>query len=81
MNQSTEEVKKTMLGDEKMDNVALNIIGWRHRHRENMVIPRLFGPPEIKTNEEKMLQRIGESCPFKACLSGVIGKLEISLWT
>lgn len=43
------------------------------RYRENIVIPRTQGPVTIKTNEEKMMENVMESCPFKSFMSCVIG--------
>ena len=43
------------------------------RARENIIIPRTVGPVQIKTNEEKTMDAVLESCFFKAGMSCVLG--------
>lgn len=45
------------------------------RYRENIVIPNNLGPPKIKTNEEKMIESVVESCFFKSFMACVLGKI------
>lgn len=59
--------------EEWMDLVK-HFIGNNYRYRENIIIPKTLGPVKIKTNEEKMVEAIFESCPFKSVMSCVIGK-------
>ena len=51
-------------------------VGNKDRYRENIVIPRVFGPAHIKTKEEKLIEATMESCPFKSSVSLVLGKLN-----
>lgn len=43
------------------------------RARENIIIPRTVGPVQIKTDEEKTMDSVMESCVFKSVMSCVIG--------
>lgn len=55
-------------------NIKLKLIKvLSSRYRENIVIPRTQGPVNIRTNEEKTLDKIMESCAFKSVMSLVIG--------
>lgn len=60
---------------EKNDWEALgkHLVANHQRFRENIIIPRTFGPPQIKTNEEIMIESAVESCVFKSTMSCVIG--------
>lgn len=54
-----------------------------HRFRENIVIPNILGGAKIKTNEEKMIEGVAESCFFKsfmACVLGNITQIHFSLY-
>lgn len=44
------------------------------RYRENIIIPSNLGPVKIKTNEEKMIETIFESCFFKSFMACVLGE-------
>lgn len=44
------------------------------RFRENIIIPSNLGPVKIKTNEEKMIESVMESCFFKSFMACVLGK-------
>lgn len=46
------------------------------RYRDNIVIPSNFGPPKIKTNEEKMIESVVESCFFKSFMACVLGEFR-----
>lgn len=65
---------KMFLEKNDWNALAQHLVGDTFRYRENILIPRNFGPPTIKTNEEKMIESAVESCPFKATMSCVIGK-------
>lgn len=68
-----DESKKVFLNDAELDNIALFLIGNHRRFRDNIIIPRMLGPVEIKTNEDKRMERIGETCIFKGFSSSVMG--------
>ncbi|XP_063541392.1 mitochondrial import inner membrane translocase subunit Tim22 [Cydia strobilella] len=55
------------------ESLAKYLIGNNYRYRENILIPRFLGPPEIKSNEEKMIEAAVESCPFKSLTSCIVG--------
>lgn len=66
---------------------CFKVIGYKHlkielffRYRDNIVIPNFMGPPKIKTNEEKMIESVVESCFFKSFMACVLGKRNILLW-
>ena len=56
------------------DELAKYFLFWNHRQRENIIIPRTMGPVKIKTRDEKIVESIFESCPFKCALSCVAGE-------
>uniref|UniRef100_U5EJS0 Mitochondrial import inner membrane translocase subunit TIM22 n=1 Tax=Corethrella appendiculata TaxID=1370023 RepID=U5EJS0_9DIPT len=56
-----------------LDSVAKHFIGNNYRFRENIIIPRTYGPVQIKTNEEKMMEAAFDSCAFKSLMSCVLG--------
>lgn len=49
------------------------------RHRENIIIPNNLGPVKIKTNEEKMVESVLDSCFFKSFMACVLGMFLFSL--
>lgn len=49
------------------------LMGEKKKPRDNILIPRTVGAEVIKTNNEKMIERIFESCPFKTMFSGIAG--------
>ncbi|XP_012257632.3 mitochondrial import inner membrane translocase subunit Tim22 [Athalia rosae] len=65
--------KRVFLNDPDLDKIAVHLIGTQQRFRDNIIIPRIMGPVRIKTNEEKMLESIMESCAFKSFMSCVLG--------
>lgn len=65
--------KKMLLSDAELDKIALFLVGNQQRFRENIIIPRMLGPVQIKTIEEKRVERVMESCVFKSVMSCVIG--------
>ncbi|XP_068086896.1 mitochondrial import inner membrane translocase subunit Tim22 [Anabrus simplex] len=68
-----EESKQVYFTPDEWDHVVNYLVGNNYRYRENIVIPRVMGPVHIKTNEEKMVERFFESCPFKTGMSCVLG--------
>ncbi|XP_043262706.1 mitochondrial import inner membrane translocase subunit Tim22 [Colletes gigas] len=70
-----QEENKTgiFMNDEDWDKVVLYFVGAQNRFRENIIIPRTDGPVQIKTNEEKRIESIMESCTFKSICSCCIG--------
>lgn len=64
---------KAFLERNDWDALGKYLVSNHERYRENIIIPRTFGPPMIKSNEEKMIEAAVESCPFKAIMSCVIG--------
>ncbi|XP_050450965.1 mitochondrial import inner membrane translocase subunit Tim22 isoform X3 [Cataglyphis hispanica] len=70
---SDSESKNVFLNDAELDKIALFLVGNQQRFRENIIIPRMLGPVQIKTIEEKRIERVMESCAFKSIMSCVIG--------
>jgi len=67
--------KKVFLSDADLDKIALFLVGNQQRFRENIIIPRMLGPVQIKTIEEKRIDSVMESCAFKSIMSCVLGML------
>jgi len=67
------ESKRVLLNDADLDKIALFLVGNQQRFRENIIIPRMLGPVQIKTIEEKRIESVMESCAFKSIMSCVIG--------
>ncbi|XP_011140213.1 mitochondrial import inner membrane translocase subunit Tim22 [Harpegnathos saltator] len=65
--------EKVFLTDIELDEIALFLVGNHQRFRENIIIPRTIGPVQIKTNEEKKIESIMESCAFKSIMSCILG--------
>ncbi|KAM0735433.1 Mitochondrial import inner membrane translocase subunit Tim22 [Formica fusca] len=70
---SDSENKNVFLNDAELDKIALFLVGNQQRFRENIIIPRMLGPVQIKTIEEKRIESVMESCAFKSTMSCVIG--------
>ncbi|XP_066597480.1 mitochondrial import inner membrane translocase subunit Tim22 isoform X2 [Prorops nasuta] len=70
---TNESERRIFINDVTLDKIAVQLISNQQRYRENIVIPRLVGPVVIKTNEEKTVERIMESCAFKSIMSCVLG--------
>lgn len=64
---------KAFLEKNDWDALGKYLVANHNRLRENIIIPRTFGPPQIKSNEEKMIEAAVESCVFKSLMSCVIG--------
>lgn len=67
-----QQEKRQLTPEEWMD-LMRHFVGNNYRYRENIIIPKTLGPVQIKTEEEKMVEAIFESCPFKSLMSCVIG--------
>jgi len=67
-----------VLSDAELDKIVLFLIDNQQRFRENIIIPRMLGPVQIKTIEEKRIDSIMESCTFKSVMSCVLGMLLYS---
>lgn len=68
-----ENDKRILINDADWDKIAVYLVGNQQRFRENIIIPRMIGPIQIKSNEEKMLERAMENCAVKSVMSCVIG--------
>ncbi|XP_045601204.1 mitochondrial import inner membrane translocase subunit Tim22 [Procambarus clarkii] len=64
------EVKnKLLFTPQEIDQIARFLVGNQRRERESLIIPRNFTPVVFKSREEKAVEAVFESCPFKAILS------------
>ncbi|KAI4502894.1 hypothetical protein M0802_001938 [Mischocyttarus mexicanus] len=71
---NTGSYKEIFMSDADWDKMATDFIGnFREKYRENIIIPRTIVPVQIKTNEEKMVESVMESCTFKSVMSCVLG--------
>ena len=66
--------EKGKISGDVFESLTKHFVGNNNRYRENIVIPKNFGPVKIKTNEEKMVEAAFESCAFKSMMSCVIGE-------
>ncbi|KAK6625378.1 hypothetical protein RUM43_005675 [Polyplax serrata] len=64
---------KVILTSDDFEKIAQSLIFTRDKYRENIIIPRLLGPVQIKTKEENAIETVFESCAFKSFMSCVIG--------
>jgi mitochondrial import inner membrane translocase subunit TIM22 len=62
---------------QEIDSIAKYFVGNTYRYREHVVIPRTVGPIQIKSDQEKQVEAIFESCAFKSVLATVAGKLNL----
>lgn len=67
------EDKRIFFEDTQMNEMAKHFTGNLYRYRENIVVPSSNGPIQIKTNEEKMIEKTVESCAFKSIMACVMG--------
>ncbi|KZC14628.1 PREDICTED: mitochondrial import inner membrane translocase subunit Tim22 [Dufourea novaeangliae] len=65
--------RRVFMNNADWDKIAIHLVGTQQRFRENIIIPRTVGPVQIKSNEEKRMESIAESCTFKSICSCVIG--------
>ncbi|XP_034945742.1 mitochondrial import inner membrane translocase subunit Tim22 [Chelonus insularis] len=70
---SKENDNRVFLHDPIWDQIAVYLIGNPHRFRNNIIIPAGVSPPKIKSNEEKAVEAVFESCVFKSLMSCVLG--------
>lgn len=68
---------KVILTSDDFEKIAQSLIFTRDKYRENIIIPRLLGPVQIKTKEENAIETVFESCAFKSFMSCVIGEIQI----
>nr|XP_053628177.1 mitochondrial import inner membrane translocase subunit Tim22-like [Cherax quadricarinatus] len=54
---------------QEIDQIARFLVANQRRERENLIIPRTFTPVVMKSREEKAVEAVFESCPFKGILS------------
>ncbi|XP_072760801.1 mitochondrial import inner membrane translocase subunit Tim22 [Anoplolepis gracilipes] len=69
----SESTRTVFSSNPELDKIAVFLVGNQQRFRENIIIPRMLGPVQIKTIEEKRIESIMESCAFKSIMSCVIG--------
>lgn len=69
-----EDDKTAFFYNKDLDQLAKYFVGSGIRYRENIIIPRILGPVQIKSREEKMIEATMESCVFKSGVSCVLGK-------
>ncbi|EEB09811.1 mitochondrial import inner membrane translocase subunit Tim22, putative [Pediculus humanus corporis] len=69
----TNKDRKISFTNEEFEKIAQNLIFTKEKYRENIVIPRLLGPVQVKTKEENAIETAFESCAFKSFMSCVIG--------
>ncbi|KAF7987453.1 hypothetical protein HCN44_003215 [Aphidius gifuensis] len=65
--------RRVFLNDPTLDKIAVHLIGNQARFRDNIIIPRGPIPVYIKTNQEKQMEMVMESCLFKSVMSCVMG--------
>lgn len=64
-----------MLTEDQFKFTLLRLLGpLNTKQLDNIIIPRTLGPVTIKTNEEKMIEAVFESCAFKCFMSCVLGE-------
>ncbi|XP_076753821.1 mitochondrial import inner membrane translocase subunit Tim22 [Xylocopa sonorina] len=77
INTSKEPTSSSEISEDKsnldFDKIAIYFISTQQRFRENIIIPRTVGPIQLKTNEEKLVERVMESCTFKSIASCILG--------
>lgn len=71
-----ESERRVFINHPEWDKIAVYLIGTQQRFRDNIIIPRMMGPVYIKSNDEKLVERVMESCGFKSLMSCVIGKIN-----
>lgn len=65
--------RRVFINDTNWDKIAVYLVGNQQRFRENIIIPRTVAPVQIKSNVEKRMETIAESCTFKSICSCFIG--------
>lgn len=74
---SQNDYRAVFINDPFFDRLAQYFVGNNQRYRENIIIPKMVGPVQIKTNEQKMVESVFESCAFKTGMSCVLGMLVV----
>ncbi|KAA0195259.1 hypothetical protein HAZT_HAZT007656 [Hyalella azteca] len=54
--------------------VGVELVGNFGRARSHVIIPRTFIPTVMRTDQEKQIMAVWDSCPFKAILSAGAGQ-------
>ena len=74
------ENQNTIFTYDEINQIAKFIIFNKTRERENIIMPRVVLPSVyLRTEDEKRVSAIFESCPFKAALSCGAGNFEIEI--
>jgi len=56
----------------------MDLVGnFGNRPRENVILPRTFIPTVIKSEQEKQIMAVWDSCITKSIISGCAGKISI----
>ena len=58
---------------EEFDQLSKYFIGNNCRYRENIIVPRTAGPVQIKSDDEKRVEDLFQSCAFKSLTACVVG--------
>ncbi|XP_018026170.1 mitochondrial import inner membrane translocase subunit Tim22 [Hyalella azteca] len=64
---------KQIFTKEELDLVGVELVGNFGRARSHVIIPRTFIPTVMRTDQEKQIMAVWDSCPFKAILSAGAG--------
>lgn len=85
MSESKEVVMETgekrQFTPEEWMSLTNYFVGNDSRFRENVIVPKILSPVRLKTNEEKMVEGVMESCAFKSVMSCVMGKWIMDKYT
>lgn len=65
--------KSTMFTKQELDLVALQLVGNFNRPRTQVIIPRSVIPTVLRTDQEKQIMAVWDSCVFKSMLSAAAG--------
>lgn len=64
---------KPFFTPDEYEAVSKYLVGNNIRPYPNLFVPQSAGPARIQPKEELMMQNIMESCPFRGCMSFVVG--------
>ncbi|XP_018336254.1 mitochondrial import inner membrane translocase subunit Tim22 [Agrilus planipennis] len=70
---ASSDTKYHQMTPEEWLSLTKYFVGNNQRYRENIILPKFLGPVKIKTNEEKAVEAVFESCAFKSLMSCVVG--------
>lgn len=59
--------------NDTMESMARHFVGNNYRYREQIIVPQNVFPVKVKTNEEKLIERVFDSCGFKSFMACVLG--------